>query len=213
MTQPATEKRVSDRPFNPSRLPITSESRGLVLEVLDRLSSAERRCKRRQAMARLTHERAVSALTCDLVHLHLTKPTEWMTVELSKSVLSPARRRAPFMTETNPSSHWTSLSRHFAWPTLKLAPSYPRVTSTPSGDWSSTAAKPSRSSTRCCVRIPCIPVSRKTLVGRCPRAGSSSAPTASLLATTRRLSLCSVRPAACASCTMKARSSYVSCCA
>jgi len=99
MTEPEAEKRVSDRPFNPSRLPITSESRGLVLEVLDRLSSAERRCKRRQAMAQLIYERVVLALTCDLAHLHLTKPTEWMTVELSKAALSPARRRAPFMTE------------------------------------------------------------------------------------------------------------------
>lgn len=99
MTEPAAEKRVSDRPFNPSRLPINTESRGLTREVIDRLSAAEQRGKKRQVTAQLNHERAVSALTCDLVHLHLTKPTEWMTVELSKAVLSPARRRAPFMTE------------------------------------------------------------------------------------------------------------------
>jgi len=99
MTEPEAEKRVSARLFNPCRLPIHTESLGLTREALDRLDAAERRCKKRMATAQLIHERAVTALTCDLVHLHLTKPTEWMAVELSKSALSPAQRRAPFMTE------------------------------------------------------------------------------------------------------------------
>jgi len=99
MIQPIAEKPVSDRPFNPSRLFITADARGLVHEVLGLLSSVERRDKRRQATAQLTHERAVSALVCDLVHLQLTQPSEWMTVELSKYALSPSTRRAPFMTE------------------------------------------------------------------------------------------------------------------
>lgn len=99
MTQPTPEKPVSDRPFKPFRLAITSEVRELVREVLDLLNSAERRSKKRQATAQLIHQRAVSALTCDLVHLHLTQPEKWMAVELSKSALAPATRRAPFMTE------------------------------------------------------------------------------------------------------------------
>lgn len=99
MTQPEAEKRASDRPFNPTRIPIAPQARHLVKEVLGLLGSTEKRDRKRQAPAQLIHERAVTALACDLAHLHINQPSEWMTVELSNSALSPCKRRAPFMTE------------------------------------------------------------------------------------------------------------------
>jgi hypothetical protein len=96
MTEPEAEKRVSARLFNPSRLPIHTESLGLTREALDRLDAAERRCKKRQATAQLIHERAVTALTCDLVHLHLTKPTEWISAQ-PEELISVRPRRAVYL--------------------------------------------------------------------------------------------------------------------
>jgi hypothetical protein len=88
-----------DRRFNPSRTPVTEEARQCIADVMQKLSAAENRRKKRKATDQATHENALSALICDLVHRCSVEPTGWLTVELSKAALSKDKRRAPFMTE------------------------------------------------------------------------------------------------------------------
>ncbi|HEV2682576.1 MAG TPA: hypothetical protein VGV14_18895 [Rhodanobacter sp.] len=88
-----------DRRFDPSRTPTTEESRQCIAEVMQKLSAAEKRRKKRKATDQAIHERALSAIICDLVHRCSIEPTGWLTVELSKAALSKDKRRAPFMTE------------------------------------------------------------------------------------------------------------------
>lgn len=88
-----------DRAFDPSRIPARPEIHQLIAEVLLQLEGSEDRRRKRTRSAQVVHERAVSALVCDLAHRHLAEPGGWLTVELTKALLSPSRRRAPFMTE------------------------------------------------------------------------------------------------------------------
>lgn len=88
-----------DRAFDPSRIPATDEARQLVTEVLARLQDGDARQRRRACKAQAIHERATSALVCDLAYRSLGEPAGWLTVELTKALLSPSKRRAPFMTE------------------------------------------------------------------------------------------------------------------
>ena len=88
-----------DRRFDPSRTPVTEEAHQFIAEVMQRLSAAENRRKKRKAADQAIHESVLSALICDLVHRGSIEPTGWLTVELSKTALSTGKRRAPFMTE------------------------------------------------------------------------------------------------------------------
>lgn len=63
------------------------------------MSSAEVRKKKRKVADQAIYEKAISAIACDLAIGHLLTPLGWLTVELSKSKLTPKTRRAPFMTE------------------------------------------------------------------------------------------------------------------
>ncbi|OZB62906.1 MAG: hypothetical protein B7X39_20755, partial [Lysobacterales bacterium 14-68-21] len=88
-----------DRAFDPSRIPVRPEIHQLIAEVLLQLEGSEDRRRKRTRSAQVIHEHAASALVCDLAHRHLAEPGGWLTVELTKALLSPTRRRAPFMTE------------------------------------------------------------------------------------------------------------------
>lgn len=98
-----------DRAFAPYRIPTTDEARQLVAEVLSRLQESDDRRRRRKSEAQAIHERATSALVCDLAYRSLGEPEGWLTVELTKALLSPSKRRAPFMTE-----QFASLVKAFA---------------------------------------------------------------------------------------------------
>ena len=101
MTRTTTTETVlpKDRRFDPSRTPVTEEARQFIAEVMQKLSAAENRRKKRKATDQAIHESALSALVCDLVHRCSIEPLGWLTVELSKTALSKGKRRAPFMTE------------------------------------------------------------------------------------------------------------------
>jgi len=88
-----------DRPFDPSRVAGTPISRQLVAEVSERLISIEHRQRVRQLPDQERYDRQLAALVCDLAHRYLFHGSAWITVEMSKVELAPAKRRAPFLTE------------------------------------------------------------------------------------------------------------------
>jgi len=88
-----------DRPFDPSRIPVSAAAQQLVSEVLGRARSGEQRVRRRSHSAEGVRREAVTALVSDLACRLLREADSWLTVEMSKADLTPANRRAPFMTE------------------------------------------------------------------------------------------------------------------
>src|SRR5690606_6828651 len=93
------DSQVKDRPFDPAKVPASPAMWAFVDEVDDLLAQAEARVRRRKPAAQTIYRQALSALLADLVHRQIAAPDAWVTVELSKKNLSPATRRAPFMTE------------------------------------------------------------------------------------------------------------------
>lgn len=92
-------RKIKDRPLDPAKVPATAEARQLVEEALARLATAERRIRKRQAVAEKIYTDASTALVSDLAYRWLREPGGWLTVEMSKADLAPGARRAPFMTE------------------------------------------------------------------------------------------------------------------
>lgn len=67
-----------------------------------RLVDVEERKRRRRAADQAIFDATLEALVCDLAHLELYRPGHSLRVEMSHRTLSPAKRPAPFMTESFP---------------------------------------------------------------------------------------------------------------
>lgn len=89
----------SDRPFDPAKVPVTAEAQLLVKEVSDLLELTQARVRRRQPNADRIHKEALAAIVSDVAYCAMRDPGKWLAVEMSKDDLTPARRRAPFLTE------------------------------------------------------------------------------------------------------------------
>jgi hypothetical protein len=96
------------RPFEPWRYAKTARAKTLVREIVEHYRAQEklrgwRRRARKQADQK-TFEAAIEALACDLIHLHLSKSPDHLTITRSKGDLAsgPRRYRAPPLTEQLP---------------------------------------------------------------------------------------------------------------
>lgn len=90
---------VRDRPFDPSKTPVSSEAGRLVEAFLTLVGEMESRQRARRGADQQRHVQMASALVLDLAHLALTTPNKWLAVSLKKDSYSPKRRPAGFLTE------------------------------------------------------------------------------------------------------------------
>lgn len=96
MTEDSTQDIPKDRPFNPFRIPKTDKLKPLLDDILNQVQNYEshfglRKRKRRPADQE-TFEATVTAIVCDLIHLHLTQPEGWVAIPQSKQVLGMKSR-------------------------------------------------------------------------------------------------------------------------
>lgn len=104
-TKPEDEHR--DRPFNPDRLPRSDNVIEIILDVLNQVQNYEElrglRKRKRKQYDQARFEAIVTAIVCDLIQRHLTKPGDWLAISLSKQVLSrKGRYDSPIMSKTLP---------------------------------------------------------------------------------------------------------------
>jgi hypothetical protein len=96
MSLPKPEK---DRRFDPSLIPNNPQLIELTRRAIDHAQAIESRARSRRAADQRTFERAVIGVVTNLVYAELEAKSRRVMVSLSKRDLSPARRRAPFLTE------------------------------------------------------------------------------------------------------------------
>jgi hypothetical protein len=94
-----TQEEPRERMFDPSKFPLDDSAQQLVAAAVALIQSKEKRQRARRGADRDRFEAALTALVLDLAHWRLMAPDGWLYVSMTKGDYTPARRRAPFLTE------------------------------------------------------------------------------------------------------------------
>lgn len=96
------EQEPRERMFDPSKYPLNEAAKQLVAAATNLVLSKEKRQRARRGADRQRFEAALSALVLDLAHWRRMASDGWLYVSMTKGDYIPAKRRAPFLTETFP---------------------------------------------------------------------------------------------------------------
>ncbi|WP_282257570.1 hypothetical protein [Stenotrophomonas sp. PS02301] len=111
-----------DRMFEPRRVPFSPAAKALVAHVQARMEAVEERTRTRKAVDQAIFERTVVALVSDLIATAPQDENRWTSVEMSNQKLTPAKRRADFMTERFPEVVRLLADERLALVELRTAP-------------------------------------------------------------------------------------------